>query len=161
MPIFETHNEDSIYLSMHDTAENLSRTTNTPFKLDEQVWPTVEHYYQSMKFVDNNYTQQILTFATPTEVSKFADSWLRKFKIRKDWSKIKTTVMTRAIYIKCRTYPEIAKQLITTADKKLVENSQFDYFWGCGRDKRGHNHYGKVLMNVRDKLQEELLKQAY
>lgn len=160
MPIFETYNEDSIYLSMHDSAESLSRTAVTPFILDEQTWPTVEHYYQSMKFADNTIHHQILTLATPAEVSKFADSWLRKFKIRKDWSKVKTTIMTRAIYIKCRTHREITEKLLSTADKILVENSQFDYFWGCGRDKRGHNHFGKVLMNVRDKLKEEQLERA-
>jgi predicted NAD-dependent protein-ADP-ribosyltransferase YbiA (DUF1768 family) len=38
----------------------------------------------------------------------------------------------------------------------LVESSNYDYFWGCGRDRRGENMYGKVLMNVREKLREEL-----
>ena len=63
--------------------------------------------------------------------------------------------MTRAVYIKMRTHPEIKKTLLETEDATLIESSAYDYFWGCGRDRRGHNHYGKVLMAVRDKLRKE------
>lgn len=152
MPLFQTHDEDSLYLSMHDATEKLSRHADTPFKLDECHWQTVEHYYQAMKFSDESIQKKINTFTSPDQANKFARSWRHKFKVRKDWKKIKTTVMTRALYIKCRTHPVISQKLIATGKKNIVENSQFDYFWGCGRDKRGDNHYGKVLMNVRSKL---------
>jgi predicted NAD-dependent protein-ADP-ribosyltransferase YbiA (DUF1768 family) len=36
-----------------------------------------------------------------------------------------------------------------------VETTLYDYFWGLGRDQRGHNTYGAVLTDVREKLQEE------
>ena len=70
--------------------------------------------------------------------------------------KMKEVIMTRGIYIKCRTHAEAANRLIATDEQKIIENSQFDYFWGCGRDGRGHNTFGKVLMAVRDKLRQEL-----
>ena len=63
--------------------------------------------------------------------------------------------MTRGFYIKCRTHPEVAKALLATDTRKIVESSMYDYYWGCGRDGRGHNTYGKVLMAVRDKLKTE------
>ncbi len=63
--------------------------------------------------------------------------------------------MTRAVYTKCRTHPNIARELLATGDETLVDNNQYDYFWGCGRDRRGNNAYGKALMNVRAKLREE------
>jgi hypothetical protein len=63
--------------------------------------------------------------------------------------------MTRAVYTKCKTHAEIAALLLSTGSNRLVENSQYDYFWGCGRDRRGTNSYGQVLMNVRDKLAAE------
>lgn len=158
MSLFETHDETSLYLSMHDAAENLSRFANTPFKLDEQNWKTVEHYYQAMKFSNRETQQTIIELSSPEEVAKFAKQWKHKFKIRQDWNKVKTTVMTRALYIKCRTHTDISDKLLETADQKIIENSQFDYFWGCGRDKRGDNHYGRILMNVRDKLSDEQAK---
>ena len=49
----------------------------------------------------------------------------------------------------------IAEALLATGDTHLIENNNYDYFWGCGRDRRGENMYGKVLMNVREKLREE------
>jgi ribA/ribD-fused uncharacterized protein len=63
--------------------------------------------------------------------------------------------MTRAVYTKCKTYDDIAGLLLSTGTQRLVENSQYDYFWGCGRDRRGENMYGQILMNVRDKLMQE------
>ena len=67
--------------------------------------------------------------------------------------------MTRAMYTKCKAYSEVGLALLNTADKTLVENSMYDYFWGCGRDRRGENHFGKVLMNIRQKLHEEASQQ--
>jgi ribA/ribD-fused uncharacterized protein len=63
--------------------------------------------------------------------------------------------MTRAVYTKCRTHPEVAARLLATGDRRLVENNSYDYYWGCGRDRRGDNHYGRVLMNVRARLRQE------
>ncbi|MGV6806534.1 MAG: NADAR family protein, partial [bacterium] len=65
------------------------------------------------------------------------------------------TFMTRGVYTKFKTYPELAEQLLATGDNPIIENTQFDYFWGVGRDGRGENAYGKVLMSVRNKLREE------
>jgi ribA/ribD-fused uncharacterized protein len=64
-------------------------------------------------------------------------------------------MMTRAVYTKCRTHQDVADLLLATGDKQIVETSTYDYYWGCGRDGRGHNTFGKVLMSVRDKLIQE------
>ncbi len=63
-------------------------------------------------------------------------------------------MMTRGIYIKCRSHDDVARTLLGTGEKNIIENSQYDYYWGCGRDGRGENVYGKVLMDVRNKLAE-------
>jgi hypothetical protein len=63
--------------------------------------------------------------------------------------------MTRAFYLKCRTHPEAAEALLATGERPILETSQYDYFWGCGRDLRGENAYGQVLMAVRQRLREE------
>lgn len=120
------------------------------FHLDDADWETLEHYFQGMKFTDPDQRAAIRATATAAEARKLAERHSRA--VRKDWKNIRQTVMTRGLYIKCLTHPEVAAALLRTGDRKIVENSQYDYYWGCGRDGRGHNTYGRVLMAVREKL---------
>ena len=150
MPLFPDTSVESKYLSMNDSSELLSRNSPHPIHLEDKDWPSVEHYFQAMKFQNESYQEKIRLTKNIDQVIKLGKSWTKKK--RPDLKKVQTTLMTRAIYIKCRTYDAVAQRLLETGDIKLVENSQFDYYWGCGRDHRGENHYGKILMNVRDKL---------
>ena len=153
MPLFPNQTEDNFYFSMNDVNELLSRNSAHPIKLDDKEWPSVEHYFQAMQFESTAYQEKIRTAVSSDHAIKLGKTWFKKK--RRDLKQVRTVLMTRALYIKCRTYPDISKRLIDIEPEKIVENSQFDYFWGCGRDHRGHNHYGKVLMNVRDKLLSE------
>jgi len=145
--------DNELYLSRSDVNEPLSSFSRHGFELDEQFWPSVEHYFQGMKFETPADREKVRLADHPEKAKRLGRSRFRK--IRRDWSKVRRVIMTRAIYTKCRTYPEIAERLLATGNTRLVENSQYDYFWGCGRDRRGYNTYGKVLMDVRSKLREE------
>ena len=145
--------EDSIFFSRSDVDEPLSSYSEYGFELEGVFWPSVEHYFQGMKFENEDYRQRVRSAGHPKQAAKLGGTRFKR--ARRDWSKLQLVVMTRAVYTKCRTHPEVASRLLATGDKKLVENSQYDYFWGCGRDRRGHNNYGKVLMDVRNRLREE------
>ena len=67
--------------------------------------------------------------------------------------------MTRAVYTQCKSHQDLEQHLLATEDKKIICNTQYDYFSGCGRDRRAHNTFGKVLMNVRNKLKEEKMQE--
>lgn len=153
MGIFPEEFVDAIFLSRSDVYEPLGTFSEYGFDLEGQHWPSVEHYYQAMKFTDEAYREKIRQAAHPKTARKLGRK--RKIKIRDDWKKIREVVMTRGVYIKCRTHEELAQALLDTEQRMLVENSQYDYFWGCGRDRRGVNAYGRVLMNVREKLRQE------
>ena len=153
MAIFPQLDEDAIFLSQSDTANMLSSYSHHGFTLDGAEWPSVAHYFHAMKFEDETYREKIRQASHPKKAKKLGRS--RFNKIRKDWKKVKTTAMTRAVYTKCRTHADVAEMLLETDNRMLIENNSYDYFWGCGRDRRGENYYGKVLMNVRNKLREE------
>jgi ribA/ribD-fused uncharacterized protein len=145
--------DERVLLSRKDHNHFLASYSKHAIELDGAQWPSVEHYYQAMKFDDAEYREQIRRALHPADAEKLGKS--KKHGRRKDWDRVRATYMTRGIYTKCRTYPEVAQTLLHTGEQPIMETSQYDYYWGCGRDTRGHNTYGKVLMSVRDKLREE------
>jgi ribA/ribD-fused uncharacterized protein len=150
--IFSRRPEEAVFVSRSDPTNPLASYSKHGFELDGSDWPSAEHYYQAMKFEDPALQEQIRLAPHPKEAAALAKKHKRAW--RKDWKKLRRTAMTRAVYIKCRTHEEVAKALLRTRDRRLVENSQFDYFWGCGRDGRGDNVYGEILMDVREKLRD-------
>jgi len=148
-----TEADDVLYLSRSDVNEPLSSYSRHGFDLEGRFWPSVEHYFQGMKFENPADQERVRQAEHPARARKLGRSRFRK--LRRDWSKVRRVIMTRAVYAKCRTHPEVADRLLSTGDLKLIESSQYDYYWGCGRDRRGYNTYGLVLMDVRKKLREE------
>lgn len=151
--IFSHQEKPRLTLRRNDPENPLSSYSPFAFELDGFEWPSVEHYYNAMKYGDEKYAEKIRNAPLPADAAKLGKS--RWHKKRKDWNKVKLTVMTRGTYIKCRTHQEIAKMLLDTGDIEITEVSLYDYFWGLGRDQRGENAFGKMLMDIRDKLREE------
>ena len=151
--MFSPDKAEKYTLSRQDPTHPLASYSKHGFELDGAEWPSVEHYYQAMKFEDADYREQIRSAQHPAEAAKLGKS--KKHGRRRDWEQVKETYMTRGVYVKGRCHPEVAAALLATGEQPIVETSQYDYYWGCGRDGRGHNTYGKVLMNVREKLKGE------
>jgi len=151
--LFTPENQDYLRVSREDVNSPLASFSKHGFFLDEKQWPSVEHYFQAMRFDSEDFREKIRIAEHPRLAQKLGKSRFKRK--RKDWEKVCDIVMTRAVYIKCRTHADAAEALLATGDQKIVETSSLDYYWGCGRDGRGNNGYGKVLMNVRNKLREE------
>ena len=153
--LFPDLDDDALFLSRSDESEVLGTHCLDSFELEGMVWPSIEHYYQAMKFQESapSHYQKICQAKTAKQARRLGRS--RFSAIRKDWSDVKRVVMTRAVYTKCKTHEVIRETLLASNERKILENSQYDYYWGCGRDRRAENTYGKVLMDVRKKLREE------
>jgi hypothetical protein len=153
MALFPKIPDDAIFLSRDDATNPLASYSRHSFELEGLQWPSVEHYFQGMKFSDPGLQQRIIEAPHPREAVKIAKrNFLRK---RKDWKKIQRVIMTRGTYIKCRTHSEVTEALLATGNALIIEASLYDHYWGCGRDQRGSNHYGKLLMEIRARLREE------
>ena len=140
-----------------------------PCEIEHQgiTYPSVEHFYVAMKFTDEQlidgkyYTcgdlrELIATMKNPGAVKKFS----RKLKLRKDWDNKKLEFMEYAIKEKFKDNT-LSDLLKSTGDNELIEcNYWGDTFWGVC-DGKGKNHLGKILMKVRDKLNNKGLDSIF
>lgn len=119
-------------------------------ELDGKWWPTVEHYFQAMKFADTPYTEMIRLTEDPIFVARIG-KW-RQLPLRPDWDQVKDTIMRRAVLRKFELHYSIKQVLLDTDDAPIVENAPNDYYWGIGADGSGKNKLGCILMDVRAQL---------
>ena len=125
--------------------------------LHGQDWLTVEHYYQAQKFVgsvDQRLVATIGAVPTPQEAAKLGRD--PNHRMRADWEYVKILTMREAVLTKFLTHTDIQAILLATGDQLIVEDSPTDYYWGCGCDRTGQNHLGKVLMSVRSEICQRL-----
>ena len=150
---FQPIDQDAVLVSMEDSTDPLSAFSRHGFELDGETWPSAAHYFEAMKFTDTELRKAICAADTTYAAKRLARRNRRR--IRDDWDRLRETYMTRGVYRKCRTSEDAAAALLDTGRRRIIETSQYDYYWGCGRDTRGRNVYGRVLTNVRQRLREE------
>jgi ribA/ribD-fused uncharacterized protein len=129
--------------------------------LDGTQWPTVEHYYQSRKFVGTKFADLIAKIqlaATPEEAAAIGRRPI--YTPYPHWNEQKCGVMYTAVRQKFWTHPDVQLVLLNTGDQEIVEDSPVDYFWGCGGDRSGTNHLGQILMRIRAELQQTVTNAA-
>ena len=116
-------------------------------------YPTSEHYFQAMKFHDKAYRERIRKANSPMIAARLGRS--RKVKLRDDWESVKIDVMRDVVRKKFTTHAELSDLLISTGQVEITESAPRDYFWGCGADGSGQNRLGRILMEVREGLQQK------
>ena len=113
-----------------------------------------EHGYQAFKSLDDNVVLAILKLETPVQAKRFWNKTAER--IRPDWFGVNLDIMRRIIRAKFSQHPDLAKRLLTTYPRELVEKNHWhDSFWGsctCGKCPTGKNHLGKILMQIRSEL---------
>jgi ribA/ribD-fused uncharacterized protein len=134
-------------------AENLngfmSNFYPSPFEAKGLVWPTVEHYFQAMKTLDEKAWPDFAALDNPGK-AKYRG---RMVTLRPDWDVIRVEVMMDALRCKFKQNPALLKLLLETNDKVLHEDSPYDFVWGW--QNNGKDLLGKCLMKVRDELRKE------
>jgi len=140
------------FFSRTDRYSEFSNFAAFPFKIDGQVWPTVEHYFQAQKFSDADHIERIRIAGSPKQAKMLGRS--RKFPIREDWEIYRDEVMLVAVRAKFTAHAGLRELLVSTGKKRLVEASPFDSYWGEGRSGKGRNRLGEILMQVREESRQ-------
>lgn len=116
--------------------------------VDNHEWTSTEHYYQAQKTDDIIEQFRIRKAKSP----KMAKQIASHCNLVQNWNEIKFDVMRKALEAKFTQIPELKQLLLDTGNEELVENSPYDYIWGCGKTKDGLNCLGHLLMELRAKL---------
>ena len=123
-----------------------------PIHVDGCTWPTTEHYFQAQKFVGTPYVDVIRKLPSARDAFQFSrDPRVSRWR-RSDWESVKDDVMLKALHMKFMQHDKLKRKLLETGDKRLVEHTSNDSYWGDGGDGSGRNTLGKLLMQVRKDL---------
>lgn len=118
------------------------------------AYPGAEHAFQAQKTLDQADRAIIAAQATPGDARHYG----RSVELRPDWEQEKKTVMLLVVLAKFRQHGTLARQLIETGGRRLIEGNRWhDNFWGsctcsrCGQGDldNGLNYLGQILMAVR------------
>jgi len=139
-----------------------------PAKIEHQgiTYPTVEHYYVAMKVkndqqIDGKFITYIdcreLIAKMPADQAGKVKQFGKIIKVRKDWDDVKLDVMLWGVREKFK-HEDLKEMLLATGDEELVEGNWWnDTYWGICKGE-GENNLGKILMKVRNELQQQNVK---
>ena len=130
--------------------QELSNSYKSRFLLDGKEWPTVEHYVQAQKFTSSPEHQEAIRAAKDASKAKVLGS-SKDFPVRNDWDTYQETVMKKALDAKFGQNVALKDILLSTKNRPIVDIST-DAYWGQGRNKKGKNRLGLLLMELRDSM---------
>lgn len=118
-------------------------------------YPTVEHAYQALKFVDTapEIAKEITESFSSHEAQKIG--YANKDRQNPKWDDIKVNLMEELLRLKLEQNPYVKRKLLQTKDYLICEDSPKDSFWGIGAERDGQNQLGKLWMKLRDELTKD------
>lgn len=127
----------------------LSNFYIAPVVYDGLLYTNNEAAFQSAKCL-NKKDRLRFTKIGPRQAKQIG----RKVNLRPDWEDVKLSIMHDILLDKFLRNPDLKKRLLATGNTELIgRNTWGDRYWGV-YNNQGHNHLGKQLMLVRDKLRD-------
>lgn len=128
----------------------LSNFHKCKVEFEGMTYPSVEHAFQAAKNPDPDYRRSVAAVGSPVTAKRMG----KKTALRPDWEEVKEGVMYELLLSKFSD-PGLRDKLIATGDAELIEgNNHWDRYWGVCRGER-LNKLGKLLMQMREKLNNE------
>jgi ribA/ribD-fused uncharacterized protein len=126
----------------------LSNFFRCDVSLDGEVYRSVEHAFQAAKTTNPAEHAKVWSLVNPGFVKRAG----RKVTLRSDWDSVKLDVMLGLLRQEFTPGPALAEKLLATGDGHIEEGSHWgDRYWGTV-DGKGANHFGRLLMQVRDEV---------
>lgn len=136
--------------SFKDEYDFLSNFYLHDVEFDGVIYKSIEHAYCAAKTLDPDERWLIQSATTSGKAKKLG----RNITLRDDWDKIKFNIMLDLLRKKFKPGTELAEKLLDTQNAYLEEGNWWgDVIWGVCKGK-GLNMLGKLLMQVRDELNE-------
>lgn len=138
---------------------------NLHIDFDNIIFTNSEQLYMYLKaiyFKDFDKAKEIVNFGNEPRIAKNLGREVRGYNDI-EWAKVREVMMYTACILKFKSDTNLAKKLLDTNNKILVEASPVDLVWGIGikwdnddildeTNWKGLNLLGKVLMKVREEL---------
>jgi ribA/ribD-fused uncharacterized protein len=127
-------------------------------EIDGVVYPTLEHAYQCSRYTDERIREEIRSQRSPVKAwetsSKYKSVQIPEFKDEQ----YKLNVMKTLMRAKALQHEDVRKALLDSGNIKIVKHITTyppgDGFWDDGEDGKGHNHVGRMWMEIREELQD-------
>ena len=123
---------------------------------------TAEALYQACRFPHLPDVQREIIEQHSPMTAKMKSKPHRKDS-RPDWNEVRYKVMRWCLRVKlAQNYEEFGRLLLVTRNRPIVEQSRKDDYWGAkladerGETLIGQNVLGRLLMELREKLKEDL-----
>ena len=145
---------DVVYVKGH--REPLSNFYRMKFRWGRREYHSVEQAFQHEKALrhrDRDNASRILDSKHAGIANKIGrDIWLHL-----DWDHDREGIMFDILREKARQSKEFCDQLVQSGERDIVADV-FDKFWGAGKDGKGRNILGKMLMEIRREIRKAEVK---
>jgi len=135
--------------SFSDQYAFLSNSYPSVMKFRGGLFKTAEHAFQSTKATSPSEYDLIREAKTPQEARKLG----RCILLREGWIESQEALMREVLTSKFEN-PFLAQMLLSTHPSQILHEGTRSTYWGIVRNE-GQNIFGKLLMEVRDKIREE------
>ncbi|WFD35184.1 hypothetical protein MCUN1_002034 [Malassezia cuniculi] len=136
----------------------LSNSSEHAVVFDGVRYPTAEHLFQALKFIDDHpeIAAKVRKASTPLEAMRIARSHSQS--VRADWISdgVNVIQMRMVLLMKFSQHSDLFLALLETGDAEIVHASPNDAFWGsgahAGESGNGRNVLGRTLVQTRELL---------
>jgi ribA/ribD-fused uncharacterized protein len=132
-------------------ANSLSPFSAHRIEIWGEIFPTVEHAYQSARIVPGPERESIKSARSPLVAWELGQKYKNDPKLSvSDFNK--DAVMEELFQAKLAQHPDVVEILKESGSREIVKVIDHDYYWGIGKDGSGQNKMGKLWMKLRQEI---------